>query len=176
MIEKLRAGKVLGQYPKEVRSFALTLHFYSPRAYEYVRSVYNNNLPCKRTLQKWYESVDGAPGYTSEALHILKIKTKEADKNNNKVVCNLVMDEIFIKKHIEYNVSTKRMCGYVDIGNPFDGENEDRYEAKEALTFLLNAVNDRWKLPVGYFFINRLTSQEKADILTNMLKFLGNLI
>lgn len=83
------------------------------------------------------------------------------------------MDEIFIKKHIEYSVSQKRFYGYVDIGNPFESENDERYEAKEALTFILNAVNSRWKLPVGYLFINRLSSQEKADILKNMLILLG---
>lgn len=175
MLIKLRAGKILGQYPKELRAFAMMLYFYSPRAYEYVRKIYGSNLPCRRTLQKWFESVDGAPGYTSEALSILKIKAKEAKAKNITIVCNLVMDEIFIKKHIEYNVLEKKFYGYVDIGNPYEGESEDRYEAKEALTFILNAVNERWKLPVGYFFINRLSSQEKADILKNMLIFLGNL-
>lgn len=83
------------------------------------------------------------------------------------------MDEIFIKKHIEYNPADKRLYGYVDIGNKYEDPSEDRFEAKEALTFLLNCVNDRWKLPVGYFFINRLSSVEKADILKNMLTFLG---
>lgn len=78
LLGKLRIGKVNGQYPKEVRSFALTLHFYSPRAYDYVRSVYNKNLPCGRTIQKWYESIDGLPGCTSEALQLLKIKSAEA--------------------------------------------------------------------------------------------------
>lgn len=68
------------------------------------------------------------------------------------------------------------MYGYVDIGNSYEDETEDRFEAKEALTFIVNSVNDRWKLPVGYFFINRLSSHEKADILKNMLIFLGKFI
>lgn len=130
-------------------------------------------MPCKRTIQKWYESVDGAPGYTTEALQLLNIKCKEAAEKNTKLICNLVMDEIFIKKHIEFSPAEKRFYGYVDIGNPFETENDDRFEAKEALTFLLNCVNGHWKLPVGYFFINRLSSTEKADILKNMLTFLG---
>ncbi|XP_077552683.1 THAP domain-containing protein 1-like [Haemaphysalis longicornis] len=33
------------QYPPELRPFALTLHFYSPAAYEYVRAKFNNALP-----------------------------------------------------------------------------------------------------------------------------------
>ena len=96
MLEFLPHGKV-GIYPKEVRSFAVTLHFYSPRAYEYVRSIYKT-LPSQRIIRKWYESIDGSPGFTTEALMVLKLKTTEAAEKNQKVVCNLVMDEIYIKK------------------------------------------------------------------------------
>ncbi|KAL3198327.1 hypothetical protein MRX96_014445 [Rhipicephalus microplus] len=40
-----------GKYPPELRAFALTLHFYSPAAYEYVRSKFNEALPSQRTLR-----------------------------------------------------------------------------------------------------------------------------
>ncbi|KAH7964307.1 hypothetical protein HPB51_027453 [Rhipicephalus microplus] len=39
-------------YPPELRAFALTLHYYSAAAYEYVRSKFNNALPSQRTLQE----------------------------------------------------------------------------------------------------------------------------
>ncbi|XP_030747938.1 uncharacterized protein LOC115876343 isoform X2 [Sitophilus oryzae] len=37
------------------REFALTLHFYSPRAYNYVRQQYNKALPDTTTITKWYQ-------------------------------------------------------------------------------------------------------------------------
>ncbi|XP_077555575.1 THAP domain-containing protein 1-like [Haemaphysalis longicornis] len=40
------------QYPPELRTLALTLHFYSPAAYEYVRAKFNNALPSQRTLRE----------------------------------------------------------------------------------------------------------------------------
>lgn len=48
-------------YSPEIRSFALTLDFYSPKAYEYVRGMFKNALPDRRTLRKWYETVEFEP-------------------------------------------------------------------------------------------------------------------
>lgn len=53
-----------GKYPPVLRSFALTLHFFSPKAYEYVRRTFYTCLPHPRTLQKWYEKTEGEPGFT----------------------------------------------------------------------------------------------------------------
>ncbi|XP_025829088.1 uncharacterized protein LOC112904079 [Agrilus planipennis] len=41
-------------YPVELKKFALTLTFYSPKGYQFVRKNFNNALPHPRTLQKWY--------------------------------------------------------------------------------------------------------------------------
>lgn len=38
--------------------------------------------------------------------------------------------------------------------------------AKEALVFLVVALNSNWKVPVGYFLTNSLTGQEKANLVT----------
>lgn len=51
-------------------------------------------IPAQRTIRKWYESIDGAPGCTKEALFAIKLKTKEA-KLQNRIV-NLVQDEMYI--------------------------------------------------------------------------------
>ncbi|XP_077523586.1 THAP domain-containing protein 2-like [Amblyomma americanum] len=68
-----RAGnKQKGVYTPELRAFALTLHFYSPAAYDYVRSKFNDALPSQRTLRQWYRSVHGAPGFTDEAFCFLQ--------------------------------------------------------------------------------------------------------
>lgn len=171
-MQKLAAGKTGRTYPPEVRSFALTLHFYSPRAYEYVRRVYQKKLPAQRTLQKWYESINGQPGCSKEAITAIKIKTDEAKCKNKKIIANLVMDEVSIRKHIEYNKSHKKFYGYVDFGNKHIDDNTVQREAKEALTFMVTAVNDHWKIPVAYFLVNGLTSNEKSNILKEVLIFL----
>ena len=37
-------------------------------------------------------------------------------------------------------------------------------QAKEVLVFMLVALNDYWKIPVGYFFLDGLNSSEKSNL------------
>lgn len=99
------------QYPPELRAFALTLHFYSPAAYEYVRTKLNNALPSQRTLREWYKSVDGEPGFTSEAFTFLE---NVARGHNEPLVAALMVDEMSIKKHVQ--LVGRKVVGYVDLG------------------------------------------------------------
>lgn len=52
-----------------------------------------------------------------------------------------------IRQHIEWDGN--RHHGYVDMGVTID--NTKNVPAKEVLVFLIVAINDGWKLPVGYF-------------------------
>ncbi|XP_049779106.1 THAP domain-containing protein 1-like [Schistocerca cancellata] len=56
------------EYSEKLKSFSLTLYFYSPCAYEYVRKSLDLALPHPNTLRCWYNSVDGKPGFTAEAF------------------------------------------------------------------------------------------------------------
>lgn len=56
----------------EVKKFALTLNYYSPCGYNYVRKEFKNNLPHPRTLSNWYSKIDGEPGFTIESFEALK--------------------------------------------------------------------------------------------------------
>lgn len=49
-------------YSPELRTFALSLHYYSPAAYNYVRESFDTCLPHPKTLTSWYKHVDGSPG------------------------------------------------------------------------------------------------------------------
>jgi len=51
-----------------MRSFALTLQFYSSKACTYVCKIFDNLLPHPARLRKWYTVVNGNPGFTSEAF------------------------------------------------------------------------------------------------------------
>lgn len=162
-------------HSKKVRTFAITLHFYSASAYNYVRKSYLNKLPHPRTIRKWYQSINGNPGCTSESLFALKIRTAAAAKNGKKIICNLIMDEMAIRRQIIFNNVTKQFSGFCDFGaalNKDDKETEKK-EAKEVLVFLVNAVNDLFKIPVSHFFINGLMASDKANLLNEVLIFLS---
>lgn len=61
-------------YPVELRKFATTLHFYSPRAYNYVRKTFNFCLPDVSTIRKWTSSIDCMPGFSQFCFNTLKGK------------------------------------------------------------------------------------------------------
>lgn len=155
-----------GKYSPELRSFALTLHFYSKKAYMYVRKVFNTCLPHPSTIRKWYQVVDGTPGITKEALEALRCKALEANQLGKQIICGLIVDEMAIRKHIE--MDNGRLTGYIDCGA--DITSDELPVAREALTFLVNAINGNWKIPIAYFLINGLDSNERANLIKMALE------
>ena len=83
-----------------MRSFALTLQFYSTKAYEFVRQTFDLALPTQSQIRRWYRKIAADPGFTEPALNALKAKVADAERNGKKVIGSLMMDQIAIKKHI----------------------------------------------------------------------------
>ncbi|CAH1993868.1 unnamed protein product [Acanthoscelides obtectus] len=168
IFERMLRGPSSQKYDPSIRTFALTLSFYSPRAYNFVRNTFNKSLPHLSTISKWYRSVDGSPGFTQEALQALKIKHEYALSQGKAVYCNLVLDEMSIRRQVEWTGS--KFSGYIDIGSKIDSDILP--EAKEALVFMLVCLNGSWKIPVGYFFLDGLSGKEKAEIVKKCLSFI----
>lgn len=156
-----------GTYSSELRTFALTLNFYSPAAYNYVRETFNNFLPHPSTLRTWYSCIDGKPGFTSEALNAISLKVQEMSNKGKKLICELLMDEMHIKENVTFKGN--RLIGYVNYGT--GTENCDGLpKATQALVFMLVAINSNWKIPVGYFLINGIASTEKSNLINLCLQ------
>lgn len=153
------------KYGECLRSFALTLNFFSPRAYCFVRDYFNKILPHPKTLSKWYSSISGQPGFTTEALNMLRLK---AESSETPIFCSLVMDEIAIRKHIEWD--GKCFHGYVNFGN--DLQDPTSEEASQALVFMVVALNQSWKVPIGYFFIHSMNAEQKAELVKQCIYLL----
>lgn len=64
-----------------------------------------------------------------------------------------------IKQHTEFD--GKFFHGYVDMGTHMESNNEVLPEAKASLVLLLTVVNDHWKIPLGYFLIDSISSPPK---------------
>jgi len=152
-------------YPPELRAFALTLQFYSTKAYNFVRKTFALALPHPGSLRRWYQSVDGEPGFTAEALSALKARVDQARKKNETIVCSLMMDEMAIKSHVEWVGS--KLYGYVDMGTGVDDDSNP--VAADVLVFMVVGVNQHWKIPVGYFLVNGLSGEERANLVRQCL-------
>lgn len=160
-----------GTYPPEIRSFALTLQFYSSKAYEYVRNEFKDCLPHPETIRLWHQVIDGSPGFTKQALDLIKEKATEFKSKQKQLVCALMVDEIAIRKHVEWDQYRNRFIGFIDCGSKADEENLPI--AKEAIVFMIVSVNDNWKIPIGFFLINGLTAKERANLVKECLHFLS---
>lgn len=164
----LQSGRKQKKYDTRIRTFALTLHFYSPKGYRYIRSVFNNNLPSVSTIRKWYSTINGKPGFSSEAFTALRCRANEANQNGEEVLVCLVYDEMAIRKQEEYDHQTDSKTGYLTYGTE-TGETL----AKEALVFLVSGINSKFKIPVGYFLVAGLKANEKAALIQQVILLAG---
>ena len=78
------------------------------------------------------------------------------------ILCNLVMDEMSIKKAVE--LVNDGEYEYVDIADVKDGK-----EAGDVLVVMVVCENGKFKIPVSHYFIQSLSGEEKAQIVTENL-------
>lgn len=102
ILNSLRFGKSNQKYSPIIRMFCFTLHYYSPKAYDYLRAVFNNNLPAERTLRCWMSNVDNSPGFTESALVLLKRMVEQAKEKGIDLVVGLIFDEMFIRRQSQW--------------------------------------------------------------------------
>ena len=155
------------KYPPELKSFALTLQFYSSKAYEFVRQKLNLALPHQAHIRRWYAKVPAAPGFTQPAFVAIKAKVNEAREKGNSVVCALMLDEMAIRKQVSWD--GKQFTGYVDLGNGTP-DDDSAPVAKDALVLMAVCINGSWKVPCGYFFLDGLSGVERANLVNVCLQ------
>lgn len=146
-----------------MRLFCFTLHFYSPRAYEYLRTIFKG-LPSIRTLQYWYSAIDGSPGFTNSAFDALRQKANDFKEKGEPLIVGLIFDDVNIRKHSQYDASKGEFLGHINAGIPKDYEICSPL-AKEALVLMVSGIGSDFKAPIGYFLSNGLCSEERAALI-----------
>ncbi|KAK5640344.1 hypothetical protein RI129_011155 [Pyrocoelia pectoralis] len=58
-----------------LRKFSITLHFFSPKAYTYVRNRFSNCLPHPKTLGKWYSSINSGAKFDQKCVIFFSERT-----------------------------------------------------------------------------------------------------
>ncbi|XP_045462374.1 uncharacterized protein LOC123672342 [Harmonia axyridis] len=99
------------------------------------------------------------------ALKGIKDKVSKAKINGKDLVGALLMDEISIRKLIEWNEG--KFKGISDFKGYIGKENHEIEEAREILVFMVVFLNE---VTVSYFFTNGVSSQDKASILLKLLE------
>ena len=71
-----------------------------------------------------------------------------------------------IQKHIVYDGTQFR--GYIDHGTGYS-DSDSLSVATEAFVLMRVPLNLSWKIPIGYFLLNGLTSEEKPTWFVSLL-------
>ena len=128
--------------------------------------MFDTCLPHQSTIGKWYQNIDAKPGFTTECLETLK---QHLQSSPRPTVCSLIVDEIAIRKHLEWD--GRKFHGYVDFGVDFDDDATSL--AKEAFVLLVVGINGTWKIPIGYFFTDGLSGLQKASIISQAVSLIA---
>lgn len=97
-MQKTKIPNLKQEYDDRLNAFAITLHFLSPKAYNFVTKTFNTALPHPKTLGRWHSSVNSEPGFSDEVFRALKEHSINA-KNNP--IYALMLDCMAIRKKIE---------------------------------------------------------------------------
>lgn len=88
-------------------------------------------------------------------MNALEIKVAGMKLKNKILVCGMMMDEVSIKQGTHFNGT--RNQGY-SLGTGIYDDTDALPLAKEALVIMLVAINSNWKIPIGYFLLNGLST------------------
>lgn len=175
ILECLRIGRKNTQFFTEaIRIFSITLHFYSPRAYQFLRDKFNKNLPSVVTLRKWYANCTSEedPGISKESLKTLAVLADKFKMQGKELVVSISFDEMSIRRMVQWNEAKKRFSGYI-THRQFQTENIP--VARNALVFLITGLNADFSLPLAHYFVIALKGSEKALLIDEVVKEVTNL-
>lgn len=157
------------RYTAEIRKFALTLHFYSAKAYEFLRS--NLHLPHPATLRSWLSSRHCNVGILSEVLAFLKEKVLMEEYSHLRNVA-LIFDSMAIRKELLYDRKEDVHRGYVDLGEIMPASSEAL--ATEALVFQIVSYQKHFRCPVAYFFTDKINAEIQSQLLRAVISELSD--
>ena len=144
------------RYGNEIKEFALTLHFYSPKAYKFVRK--SLHLPHPATLGSWCVKIHCEPGFLEKSLNYIEEKVAEGQQDYI-----ILIDEMSIRKQIQWDRRTNTFASRVNYGG-IQAENLDS-EATNALMLMASGLQKPWFVPIAYF----LTHRVNGDILKQLI-------
>ena len=90
------------RYSQDIEEFAISLHFYSPRAYKFVRK--SLNLPHPATIRSWSVNIECESGFLKKSFEFVAGKVNEGQKD-----CALMLDEMSIRKQLQWDKNSPNL-------------------------------------------------------------------
>ena len=151
------------RYSQEVKQFALTLHYHSPKAYDYIREILH--LPDPSSIRAWTASVNCQPGFLQQVFTYLN---EAVAKNPLMADCVLVLDAMSIRKATVWDPQQRTFVGFVQYPGHVQLDSDDTL-ASEALVFMAVGLTGHWKHALGYFFVDHLSGAVQSQLVKDCL-------
>lgn len=163
LINKKSIDCVDKSYLLDLKTFAITLHFYSPETYESIRRNFFLCLPHPSVISMWYQQPRGWPGITLSSVEIMTLTNHTAAD----LLGILHVYEVKIREDVECRITMDQTdtayYGYADVGNHLHGDQIDL--ANEALIIIAVTMRSDRKFPIGQFFGRNFTPSQKASLI-----------
>lgn len=149
-------------YSEEEKSFCQNLYAKYPGAYTYLNNLLGSILPTRRSLVRWQQFKELDLGIIPHVMAYLK--SIKNDLNERDCDITLIMDEIDIKKGIQYCSSRDKIIGYVQLIK------HSPVMAKKVLAFMIRGLNK----VVGNVIVASFSTEKgvKGDELAVLIRFL----
>ena len=150
------------RYDNAFKAWALTLYHISGKAYRFLEKLLS--LPSKSTLKKLVSRLASNSGFTEKSIFVLKQRVQVMSESAK--ICTLIMDEMSLKSHLFYDISSDSIIGFESFG---EGKTSNLV-ANSALVLMARGILSNWKQPVAFFTVNEACNSEKLkDIVDEAL-------
>ena len=150
-------------YASEIKEFAISLHFYNPKAYMFLRKYLS--LPHPSTIRAWSAGIECEPGFLKKPLAYIADLVKDGQ-----IDFTLIIDEMSIKEETKWDPKDQKFVGTVDYGNR-KAEDPDNI-ATNALVIMIGSLKKPLSIPLGYFVTHKLNSDVLCQLIKESIKML----
>jgi len=156
------------RYTENMKKFAVTLHFYSPKAYNFLRK--HISLPHESSLVAWMSASNCGPGFNQDVIARLA-DARILATNNCLDDIILQLDEMAIKKDTPWCPRKHQFVGTIDYGSGCDLI--DPPLASNALVILVVGLTGGWKVPIGYVFTNKVSGEVQHNLISKSIHLMS---
>ena len=112
--------------------------------------------------------MDVKPGFSEASLFMLKQKANEFQEKNKHLLVSLSVDDVTLRQHIQ--VVGSNVHGFIDLG---DGPGDK--PATDAMVVMCTTQNAEFKLPIGYFLIEKkFSGHQRAELMRKAIELVNN--
>lgn len=144
-------SKTRRRYIPQTKQFALTLYFYSPKAYDFLRETLY--LPHRSMLRKWLSNYNCNVGFLTEIFEYLEA---EVSKKPYLKDVALIFDSMVIRTQVIHDIKADKNEGFVDYDGFLHYNSEDL--ATEVLVFQIASYTNIFKCPIAYCYVNKINA------------------